>query len=215
MKQMENTLESVGLAGRRVVRWVNSFLPCTPYNIYNCTIDRYVSIVVEGQYRKIIKSGICSKDKQIEFINQLCFEFGQAKDDLKGKADNHDRENLFELNIEVQRLYIALFLCIRDFKYSLEILKELGLPYGFKEVDGKMIDFIKSQIKRRNVDIKNINAKLLKENESNERVTRQMYVDILENYESNIYITLSEFAAKIKKNRKIAEEYEKLRRSNS
>ena len=42
-----------------------------------------------------------------------------------------------------------------------------------------------------------------------------MYVDILENYESNIYITLSEFAAKIKKNRKIAEEYEKLRRSNS
>ena len=96
-----------------------------------------------------------------------------------------------------------------------QILKELGLPYGFKEVDGKMIDFIKSQIKRRNVDIKNINAKLLKENESNEKVTRQMYVDILENYESNIYITLSEFAAKIKKNRKIAEEYEKLRRSNS
>ena len=91
------------------------------------------------------------------------------------------------------------FLCIRDFKYSLEILKELGLPYGFKEVDGKMIDFIKSQIKKRNVDIKNINAKLLKENQSNEKVTRQMYVDILENYESNIYITLSEFAAKIKK----------------
>ena len=212
---MGNTLESVGLAGRRMVRWVNSFLPCTPYSIYDCTIDRYVSIVVEGQYRKIVKSGICSKDKQIEFINQLCFEFGQAKDDLKGKADNHDRENLFELNIEVQRLYIALFLCIRDFKYSLEILKELGLPYGFKEVDGKMIDFIKSQIKRRNVDIKNINAKLLKENESNEKVTRQMYVDILENYESNIYITLSEFAAKIKKDRKIAEEYEKLRRSNS
>ena len=89
------------------------------------------------------------------------------------------------------------------------------MPDGFKEVDGKMIDFIKSQIKRRNVDIKNINAKLLKENESNEKVTRQMYVDILENYESNIYITLSEFAAKIKKNRKIAEEYEKLRRSNS
>ena len=141
---MENTLESVGLAGRRMVRWVNSFLPCTPYNIYNCTIDRYVSIVVEGQYRKIVKSGICSKDKQIEFINQLCFEFGQAKDDLKGKADNHDRESLFELNIEVQRLYIALFLCIRDFKYSLEILKELGLPYGFKEVDGKKVRVFKS-----------------------------------------------------------------------
>ena len=215
MKQMENTLASVGLVGKKMAQLVNSFLPCTPYNIYNCTIDRYISIVVEGQYRKIIKSGICSKDKQIEFINQLCFEFSQAKDDIKGKADNHDRENLFELNIEVQRLYIALFLCIRDFKYSLEILKELGLPYGFKEVDGKMIDFIKSQIKKRNVDIKNINAKLLKENESNEKVTRQMYVDILENYESNIYITLSEFAAKIKKNRKIAEEYEKLRRNNS
>ena len=213
--QMANTLVNAGLVGKKMVEKAKSFLPCTPYSIYDCTIDRYVSIVVEGQYRKILKRGVCSKEKQIEFINQLCFEFSQAKDDLKGKADNHDRESLFELNIEVQRLYIALFLCIRDFKYSLEILKELGLPYGFKEVDGKMIDFIKSQIKRRNVDIKNINAKLLKENESGEKVTRQMYVDILENYESNIHITLSEFAAKIKKNRKIAEDYEKLRRNNS
>ena len=113
--QMADILVNVGLVGKKMVEKVKSFLPCTPYSIYDCTIDRYVSIVIEGQYRKILKRGVCSKEKQIEFINQLCFEFGQAKDDVKWKADNHDRENLFELN----NLRFAL-------SYNLFILSEFN-----------------------------------------------------------------------------------------
>ena len=206
-------MQSAEIVGEKMAKTVKSLLPCTPYSIYDCTVDRYVSIFVENQISNIIKKGFCTREQKIEFINDLSFAFSEAKGDLVS-TDVSDREKLIKLTFEIQRLQIALLIFIRDFEYCLSIFKDLGLKTNFKEPTTRVVDFINSQIKRRQSDIKNINARLFKESKDKEKITRQLYVDILENYDSNIHITLSEFAAKIKKNKKLAEEYEKIRGNN-
>lgn len=205
---------NVGRVGRKMEELANQFSLFTPYSIYDCTIDRYVSIFVEDNHKAIVKKGVATKRQVLEAINSLSFAFAEAKGD-NTKSEAADREKLIKLSIESQRLQIAMFIFIRDFDYCLEIFKDLGLKTNLTKPDMRVSDFIKSQIKKRNADIKVINDRLFKENKQTETVTRQLYVDILENYESNVQITLSEFAAKIKKNKKMAEEYEKIRGSNS
>lgn len=211
------------IVGEKLEVSANLLLPCTPYNIYNCTVNRYIDIVIDGKLDKIIRFGIASKSKKIELINNLCDEFNEANGNSMSKVYSDIKKETLDIIIEIQRLQIAKILFVRDFNYSKKIIKSVVKECPFNEQSDKYIKFIDSQINQRTKKKEDNEKKMLRENKESEKATRSNYLENImilgisaeAAYKTDGNIFLNEYATLIKLNKEKVKIYEDAKRDTN
>lgn len=225
---MGSITESARAVGRKAVKLAQRFFPFIPYNIYNCTLDRYLDITLDGDRKKAVKSGISTDDDIDNAIDSLTGDFQDALGTPR-TARGAIFNDILRLNIEIDRLQIAKMLMIRDYQCARDILKDLGIGLPFESIADDMKKFdkvkliIESQTNQRVKRVKDLRDKIKSRVDENSRVSRLDYVKSLTNlgastevgFKTDLNMTLAEYSALLNLYKEKQKQYEQIKQRHN
>ena len=200
------------------------FSPFIPYDIYNCTLDRYLDIVLDGRTKAIVRSGISTEDERTDAIDKLSDDFQDALGTPK-TARSVIFSDIMRFSIEADRLQIAQMLMIRDYKETKAILKDLGIDLPWDEIKSDIKRFekvkliIESQTNQRLKRVSDLREKIKSKRTENEKTTRLDYVKSLTNlgastevgFKTDLNMTLAEYTALLNLYKEKQKQYEQIK----
>ena len=215
---------SARAVGRKAVRLAQRSSPFIPYNIYNCTLDRYLDIVLDGRTKAVVRSGISTEDERTDAIDKLSDDFQDALGTPK-TARSVIFSDIMRLSIEADRLQIAQMLMIRDYKETKAILKDLGIDLPWDEIKSDIKRFekvkliIESQTNQRLKRVSDLREKIKSKRTENEKTTRLDYVKSLTNlgastevgFKTDLKMTLAEYTALLNLYKEKQKQYEQIK----
>ena len=215
---------SARAVGRKAVRLAQRFSPFIPYSIYNCTLDRYLDIVLDGRTKAIVRSGISTEDERTDAIDKLSDDFQDALGTPK-TARSVIFSDIMRLSIEADRLQIAQMLMIRDYEETKAILKDLGIDLPWDEIKSDIKRFekvkliIESQTNQRLKRVSDLKEKIKSKRTENEKTTRLDYVKSLTNlgastevgFKTDLNMTLAEYTALLNLYKEKQKQYEQIK----
>ena len=215
---------SARAVGRKAVRLAQRFSPFISYDIYNCTLDRYLDIVLDGRTKAIVKSGISTEDERTDAIDKLSDDFQDALGTPK-TARSVIFSDIMRLSIEADRLQIAQMLMIRDYKETKAILKDLGIDLPWDEIKSDIKRFekvkliIESQTNQRLKRVSDLREKIKSKRTEDEKTTRLDYVKSLTNlgastevgFKTDLNMTLAEYTALLNLYKEKQKQYEQIK----
>lgn len=215
---------SARAAGRKAVRLAQRFSPFIPYDIYDCTLDRYLDIVLDGRTRVIVKSGISTEDERTDAIDKLGNDFQDALG-TPNAARSVIFSDIMRLGIEANRLQIAQMLTVRDYKETRAILGDLGIDLPWDDIKGDAKRFekvrliIESQTNQRLKRVSDLREKIKSKRVENEKTTRLDYVKSLTNlgastevgFKTDLGMTLAEYTALLNLYKEKRKQYEQIK----
>ena len=215
---------SARAVGRKAVRLAQRFSPFIPYDIYNCTLDRYLDIVLDGRTKAVVRSGISTEDERTDAIDKLSDDFQDALGTPK-TARSVIFSDIMRLSIEADRLQIAQMLMIRDYKETKAILKDLGIDLPWDEIKSDIKRFekvkliIESQTNQRLKRVSDLREKIKSKRTENEKTTRLDYVKSLTNlgastevgFKPDLKMTLAEHTALLNLYKEKQKQYEQIK----
>lgn len=225
---MESITESARAVGRKAVRLAQRFSPFIPYDIYTCTLDRYLDIMLDGKRKAVVRSGFSTSDEREDAIDKLCNDFQDALGAPR-TARGVIFADIMRLTIEIDRLQIAKMLLIRDYKTTRAIMKDLGFPLPFDEVASDLKKFdkvrliIDSQTNQRTKKVSDLKEKIKSKRTENEKTTRLDYVKSLTNlgastevgFKTDLGMTLAEYTALLNLYKEKQKQYEQIKKRHS
>ena len=200
------------------------FSPFIPYDIYNCTLDRYLDIVLDGRTKAVVRSGSSTEDERTDAIDKLSDDFQDALGTPK-TARSVIFSDIMRLSIEADRLQIAQMLMIRDYKETKAILKDLGIDLPWDEIKSDIKRFekvkliIESQTNQRLKRVSDLREKIKSKRTENEKTTRLDYVKSLTNlgastevgFKTDLKMTLAEYTALLNLYKEKQKQYEQIK----
>lgn len=212
--------ESASRVGERLVRMASRLPLYSPITIYDCTLERYMSIMFDGKIKRVLRRGWTTRERAEELVSDLCRQFQEAQGNDISSAYTEMKQKLLALSVECQRLSIARMLVVRDFAYACSIVRSLRLPISSKTTQIGLLRVIDSQINMRESKMRELTSTL--ESKKRGDMSKQDYIDSIVRlgvatelgYKTDATLTLSEFASILKINKEKAKAYEQIKRKS-